>query len=56
MPQDFSQQALFLNSNQAVLLVGGFGESKFIYNRLKACHEPKGIQVLQVNGAFVSLT
>ena len=55
MSPKFSQEALFLNPNQSILLVGGFGESKFIYNRLKTCHEPTGVQILQVNGAFGSL-
>ena len=42
-----------LNCIKAVLLVGGFGESKFIYNRLRTSHAPNGINVLQVSGAFV---
>lgn len=43
-----------LISDKAILLVGGFGENRYLYDRLVTCHANDGIQVMQVNGAFVS--
>ncbi|KAF2200940.1 actin-like ATPase domain-containing protein [Delitschia confertaspora ATCC 74209] len=40
---------------KAILLVGGFGSSKYMYQRLKNAHRGVGIQVLQVNGAWSSI-
>ena len=41
------------NLSKAILLVGGFGENRYLYDRLVKCHAHDGIQVMQVNGAFV---
>ena len=38
---------------KAIFLVGGFGESRYLYNRLKACHRSDGIAVLGVTSAYV---
>jgi hypothetical protein len=38
---------------KAIFLVGGFGESRYLYNRLKACHRGDGISVLGVTSAYV---
>ncbi|KAL8708386.1 MAG: hypothetical protein Q9225_007610 [Loekoesia sp. 1 TL-2023] len=40
-------------SVKAVLLVGGFGESPYLYKRLKACYKTSGIEIMGVRGAFV---
>ncbi|KAL8774384.1 MAG: hypothetical protein Q9203_004239 [Teloschistes exilis] len=36
---------------KSVLLVGGFGENRYLYDRLEQSHNQNGIQILQVNGA-----
>lgn len=46
-------EVLLLTSVKAILLVGGFGENKYLYDRLQGCHASDNIQVMQVNGAFV---
>ncbi|KAL8798869.1 MAG: hypothetical protein Q9182_006325 [Xanthomendoza sp. 2 TL-2023] len=40
---------------KAILLVGGFGASKYMHQRLKDAHQGDGIQVLQVNGAGATM-
>ncbi|KAL8838117.1 MAG: hypothetical protein Q9170_002258 [Blastenia crenularia] len=40
---------------QSILLVGGFGENRYLYDRLLKCHSSDGIQVMQVNGAWSSI-
>jgi hypothetical protein len=36
---------------KAILLVGGFGESNYLYERLQNSHRSQGIPILQVTGA-----
>ncbi|KAM0796671.1 hypothetical protein BDR22DRAFT_866080 [Usnea florida] len=40
---------------KAILLVGGFGENRYLYDRLVKCHAHDGVQVMQVNGAWSSI-
>ena len=47
-------ELLALTRVQAILLVGGLGRNKYLYDRLMVCHASDGVQVMQVNGAFVS--
>ncbi|KAL8953266.1 MAG: hypothetical protein Q9222_000871 [Ikaeria aurantiellina] len=42
-------------SVKSILLVGGFGENRYLYDRLLQCHSNDGIQVMQVNGAWSSI-
>jgi hypothetical protein len=37
--------------SQSILLVGGFGESVYLYDLLRNCHKSEMIPVLQVVGA-----
>ncbi|KAG9557021.1 hypothetical protein KCU71_g11127, partial [Aureobasidium melanogenum] len=40
---------------KAVLLVGGFGSSKYLYNHLAACQRSSGIRVLQSTNAWSAI-
>ncbi|KAG9649800.1 hypothetical protein KCU95_g15447, partial [Aureobasidium melanogenum] len=40
---------------KAVLLVGGFGSSKYLYNHLAACQKSSGIHVLQSTNAWSAI-
>ncbi len=44
---------LVLTGVKAILLVGGLGENTCLYERLVNCHASDGVQVMQVNRAFV---
>jgi tRNA A37 threonylcarbamoyltransferase TsaD len=38
---------------KSILLVGGFGSSKYLHHRLEKSYSSRGISVLQVDGALV---
>ncbi|KAI1464857.1 uncharacterized protein F4812DRAFT_462181 [Daldinia caldariorum] len=40
---------------KAILLVGGFGESKYLHSRLENAYTSEGIRVLQVDGAWSAI-
>jgi len=50
-----ARSELLADISQAILLVGGFGANKYLYQRLKDAHQSEGIEVLQVNGAWSSI-
>ena len=41
---------------KAIFLVGGFGNNRYLYSRLKACHMRDGISVLVVKSEYVCLS
>ncbi|CAG8962469.1 hypothetical protein HYFRA_00014199 [Hymenoscyphus fraxineus] len=40
---------------EAILLVGGFGESRYLHDRVTNCHKSDGTQILRVQGAWSSI-
>ncbi|MCJ1459513.1 hypothetical protein MMC28_009892 [Mycoblastus sanguinarius] len=40
---------------KATLLVGGFGENRYLYDHIEKCHAKDAIQVMQVNRAWSSI-
>ncbi|KAI1660440.1 hypothetical protein F4813DRAFT_400656 [Daldinia decipiens] len=40
---------------KAILLVGGFGESKYLHSRLENAYTSEGVRVLQVDGAWSAI-
>ncbi|KAH7357222.1 hypothetical protein BKA65DRAFT_592706 [Rhexocercosporidium sp. MPI-PUGE-AT-0058] len=42
-------------SVEAILLVGGFGESKYLHDRVANCHKSDGTHIFRVQGAWSSI-
>ncbi|KAL2060461.1 hypothetical protein VTL71DRAFT_9492 [Oculimacula yallundae] len=40
---------------EAILLVGGFGESKYLHDRVSNCHKSDGTHIFRVQGAWSSI-